>query len=220
MFLDQLRLHTWEPVSTQLSAALVCVFQNRMQRSAVPPPDASRPFWCGDHAIAFTAAVCSLKRSTGLVECGCQTKSLLSLPPEASCRPSWDHLRPHTSCLWPVSLYRYWSGTRASCCRMLRSRDPEESMWPAQHMVPTRPWCPVMDRTREHRDESHTWTSPWLVPTARCVPRPAQDTEVTVSSGPRSHSLITLLVHADQRYTQVPRPTASTLSDDQSTRLR
>lgn len=32
------------------------VFQNLMVRSAVPPPLARRPRWCGLHAIALTAA--------------------------------------------------------------------------------------------------------------------------------------------------------------------
>ena len=65
------------PVSIQLRAVLVAVFQKRMQRSAVPPPEASRPCWWGDHAMAcsracpaklkcaqqavgFTAALCQL----------------------------------------------------------------------------------------------------------------------------------------------------------------
>jgi hypothetical protein len=39
-------------VSIELSAPPACVFQKRMQRSAVPPPDASSPFWWGDQAIA------------------------------------------------------------------------------------------------------------------------------------------------------------------------
>ncbi len=43
MVLDHMRLHTWEPVSTDSSGVAVVVFQNRMQRSAVPPPDANRP---------------------------------------------------------------------------------------------------------------------------------------------------------------------------------
>ena len=73
MFLLQQRLQTCEPVSTQLSGDAVCVFQKRMHRSAVPPPEASSPFWCGDHEMALTAAVCSLKRSKGEVEWGDQT---------------------------------------------------------------------------------------------------------------------------------------------------
>ena len=36
-----------------------------------------------------------------------------------------------------------------------------------------------------------TWTVPWLVPTARWVPRCAQLTEQTVSSAPKSQSLVT-----------------------------
>ena len=36
---------TCEPVSTQLSLAEVWLFQKRMQRSAVPPPEARMPCW-------------------------------------------------------------------------------------------------------------------------------------------------------------------------------
>ena len=42
-FLLHTRLHTCEPVSTQLSAVSVVVFQKRIHRSAVPPPLANRP---------------------------------------------------------------------------------------------------------------------------------------------------------------------------------
>ena len=45
----------WELVSIELSSAPVCVFQNLMQRSAVPPPDASR-FACEFVQSATTAA--------------------------------------------------------------------------------------------------------------------------------------------------------------------
>jgi len=56
-FLLHTRLHTWLPVSTQLSAVLVSVmvFQERMQRSALPPPLASKPRSCGLQAMALTA---------------------------------------------------------------------------------------------------------------------------------------------------------------------
>ena len=40
----------------------VNVFQKRMQQSAVPPLEANKPCWCGDHAIALTAAEWSVKR--------------------------------------------------------------------------------------------------------------------------------------------------------------
>ena len=59
-----------EPVSSAERAVAVWVFQKRMQRSAVPPPEARSPFWCGDHASALTAAVWSEKRSSGEVPCG------------------------------------------------------------------------------------------------------------------------------------------------------
>lgn len=32
------------------------VLKNRMHRSAVPPPDATKLCWWGDHPIALTAA--------------------------------------------------------------------------------------------------------------------------------------------------------------------
>lgn len=61
------------PVSTADSAEAVAVFQKRMQRSAVPPPLASRPCWWGDHAIALTAAVWSPNFMVGAVECSPHT---------------------------------------------------------------------------------------------------------------------------------------------------
>ena len=55
--------HTCECVSTELSIAPVVVFQNLMQRSAVPPPRRAL-LWNGHHASAFTAAWCASKRCT------------------------------------------------------------------------------------------------------------------------------------------------------------
>ena len=61
-FLFHTREHTWELVSMEFTHAPVCVFQNLMHRSAVPPPDASRLLWNGHHASALTAALCSSSR--------------------------------------------------------------------------------------------------------------------------------------------------------------
>jgi hypothetical protein len=36
--------HTCDPVSMLLRGEAVCVFQNRMHLSAVPPPEANNPF--------------------------------------------------------------------------------------------------------------------------------------------------------------------------------
>lgn len=66
---------TWLPVSTKFSILLFTVFQKRMHRSAVPPPDARRPCWCGDQAMALTAAVCSMSFKTGCWECWFHTNS-------------------------------------------------------------------------------------------------------------------------------------------------
>lgn len=63
---DQARLHTCDPVSMHCRGCPVSVFQKRMHRSAVPPPEARRPCWCGDQAMAFTAARCSVYCWTGL----------------------------------------------------------------------------------------------------------------------------------------------------------
>ena len=49
---DQAKLQTCEPVSMHCMGWFVSVFQNRIQRSAVPPPLAKSPWWCGDHAMA------------------------------------------------------------------------------------------------------------------------------------------------------------------------
>ena len=46
--------------------------------------------------MAFTAALCSAKRSCGWVPWLPHTSSWLSLPPEASSLSSGDHSSPHT----------------------------------------------------------------------------------------------------------------------------
>ena len=86
----------------------ICVFQNLIHRSAVPPPEARRLFWKGDHARAFTAAWWPSNLNKGIVasldEVVAATSHMfnrLSLPPLASCWPECDHLRPQTSWLCP-----------------------------------------------------------------------------------------------------------------------
>lgn len=94
------------------------VFQKRMRRSAVPPPDASKPLYnmdhrharmnelhsskrsgptsCGDQAMALTAAVCSENLCRGVSLDPSHTNNLLSFPPDASHLPSRFHFNPHT----------------------------------------------------------------------------------------------------------------------------
>ena len=103
---------------------------------------------------------------------------------------------------------------------MFLSREPDDSVDDDHASVPTLVLCPPMLRILLHRVASHICTSPLLVPTARYVPRCVHPTEHTESPGPRSQSLVTRLVHALHRYTHVPSPTARTLCEDQSTRLR
>lgn len=94
-------LLAWLPVSTEFSMFPLTVFQNLIHLSAVPPPDARRPCWCGDHAIALTAAVCSVSLNIGCCERWFHTSSWLSFPPDASSRSSCDHFSPQT---WPKKL--------------------------------------------------------------------------------------------------------------------
>lgn len=86
-FFEKSKLHTYEPVSILWISCMVWVSQNLIHLSAVPPPDASRPFWSGDQAIALTAALWLWNLPTGSLWLwdGDQTNSLLSFPPEASC---------------------------------------------------------------------------------------------------------------------------------------
>ena len=56
-------------MSRWFKAVEVVVFQKRMHLSAVPPPEASRPCWWGDQAMALTAAVWSENLSTGVLDC-------------------------------------------------------------------------------------------------------------------------------------------------------
>lgn len=113
-FLDHAMLQTWLPVSISLMTLPRTVSWNMILLSAVPPPEASRPRWCGDQAIALTAAVWSENFQRGVSESLSQTISLLSFPPLANWPSSQFHLRPQTSCLWPISFRIHWSGARTS----------------------------------------------------------------------------------------------------------
>mmetsp|Transcript_18353 Transcript_18353/g.58532 ORF Transcript_18353/g.58532 Transcript_18353/m.58532 type:complete len:203 (-) Transcript_18353:704-1312(-) len=197
------------------------VFQNRMHRSAVPPPEASRPDWCGDHAIAFTAAQCSPKRQRGSERrLASQTSNLLSLPPEASCRPSGDQRRPHTSCRCALRMSVVALRCRTSFTRMVLSRLPVASWWSCHASEPTRDVCSLSVLILRPATASHSCTCPLLRPTARYDPRCDQATDVTRPCPIWSHSCVTLVVWALQRYTHSPSATASTFWDDQSSRLR
>lgn len=105
---------TCEPVSISLSSVPVNVFQNRIFMSAVPPPLARMPCWCGFQEMALIAATCSVKRYIGVSLILSQTKSLLSFPPLASWFSCTFHLRPHTSCRCPSSLATWCSRARTS----------------------------------------------------------------------------------------------------------
>lgn len=168
-----------------------------MLRSAVPPPETSNPCWWGDHARAFTAALCWRKVWTGWLLWVFQIITRLSLPPEASCCRSKDQRRPQTSCLWPLSLLEYWLFYLRSRCKMLLSLEPVlKNTGLFQAIDATLPMCPTIVRTFASFSASHSCTSPVLVPTARMLFLGHQDVAVTRSLNPSSHSLLTLEVKA------------------------
>ncbi len=112
------RICTCDLVSILLTQAPVCVFQNLMQRSAVPPPEASKLLWNGHHAKAFTAAWWSSKRwryglgpwiDPAAPAAASQIWTRLSFPPLASCWPVGDHFSPHISCSCASNLSVMWS---------------------------------------------------------------------------------------------------------------
>lgn len=55
-FLENNKLQTYDPVSTDDISYIYSVFQKRMHLSAVPPPLDNNPCCKGDHDIALTAA--------------------------------------------------------------------------------------------------------------------------------------------------------------------
>ena len=79
---------TWLLVSTHARLDPVDVFQKRIQPSAVPPPEASSRCWCGDHARAFTAAVCS-RRMRGSLEQLSHTSSCSHKRPGSCNQHEW-----------------------------------------------------------------------------------------------------------------------------------
>lgn len=103
---------------------------------------------------------------------------------------------------------------------MVRSREPVERRCEFQAIVPTRARWPSMLRMSFNFETSKIFVSACDVPTDRYVPRWLHATEHTVSFGARSTSFVTLQVHALQRYTHEPSPTARTFWLDQSTKFR
>lgn len=153
-----IKLHTWEPASTVFKVVPVRVFLNLIVRSAVPPPETSNPCWCGDHAMAFTAALWSLNFKTGSLDPIFHTKSLLSFPPEHNCCSSKDHLSPHISCRCPCNLLTNGEATRKSRCKMFLSREPVLNILEFHAKAPTLLLCPWRTLSRLTLFTSHIWT--------------------------------------------------------------
>ena len=125
------------------------MFQNFIDWSLEPPPDARRCLYHGHQAKAFTAALWSVKQYLGcdetnefyelsmpkapprILELMSQMQRILSLPPLASCYPSGLHFKPHTSWRCPKNvLTMLWeSGALISFVWIWESIEPLESKW-------------------------------------------------------------------------------------------
>ncbi len=204
----KIRLQTWDPTSTVFTVVPLRVFLNLMVLSAVPPPDAKRPCWWGDQAMALTAAVWSLYLRIGSVEWEFQTKSLLSLPPEQSCWSSGDHFNPQIYCLCPTSFDMNELLILKSLWRIVLSREPVLKIVEFQAMAPTLLEWPGRIRTLFILLTSQICTYPLFVPKLNNGPFNDHATDVAVSEVPRSHSLVTLEFPAFHKYTLDANPTA------------
>ncbi len=128
---ENIRLHTWEPVSILSRRVPFRVFQNLIVRSAEPPPEAKTPWLWGLQARALTAAQWWLNLLIGVFEEFDHIISLLSLPPEARWFPSNDHFNPQTSCVWPSYLLTICrSDSLRSLITIVLSLDPLASKFP------------------------------------------------------------------------------------------
>lgn len=204
----KIRLQTWDPTSTVFTVVPLRVFLNLMVLSAVPPPDAKRPCWWGDQAIALTAAVWSLYLRIGSVEWEFQTKSLLSLPPEQSCWSSGDHFNPQIYCLCPTSFDMNELLILKSLWRIVLSLEPVLKIEEFQAMAPTLLEWPGRIRTLFILLTSQIWTYPLFVPNAKDGPFTDHETDVQVSEVPRSQSFVTFEFPAFHKYTLDANPTA------------
>lgn len=110
VFLENIKLHTCDPVSMLSISELSSVFQNLIVLSAEPPPLARTPWLWGLQANPFTAAQWLLNLQIGVELWGLHMYNLLSLPPEASKLLLKDHFNPQTSCVWFSYLLMMWLG--------------------------------------------------------------------------------------------------------------
>ena len=185
-------MQTCEPVSIDLMVYPVKVFLNFMFLSAVPPPEAKRPCWCGDQATALTAAIWSENLNNGLVDLAFHIINLLSLPPEHNCCSSGDHFKPQIYCLCPWSLAINGELQRRSLCKIVLSLEPVLRTVEFHAIDPTLLECPWRTLTFLSFAISQICTSPLFVPIEKLGPLTDHPTDVTVSDNPKSHNLVTL----------------------------
>ena len=106
---------TCASASHDASDAPVTEFHSRTRLSAAPPPEAKTSCRVGHHASALTAARCARVIETyGDARRASQRSTALSLPPDASRRPSSRHRTPHTASSCPRRQVVATSGVRRS----------------------------------------------------------------------------------------------------------
>ncbi len=164
---------TWDCVSIFCKMLPLYMFQILMCLSAVPPPVASKFDCHGHQATALTAAVWLRNVCNGLLSCDIaesQMATKLSLAPLAKCRPSWFHLRPHTSCVCNLSVLTWCWATRTSWCCMTPPRDPLVSTCEFHDNEPTRLSWDFICRKQVCLFTSHSSTTLFERPTANTLP--------------------------------------------------
>lgn len=118
--------------------------------------------------------------------------NLLSLPPEQSCCPSGDHLRPHTYCLWLFNFEKNEFLLLGSLCKIVLSLDPVHTISLFQAIDAILSVCPPITLVLFILLRSQRWSYPLFVPKVKVEPLTDHPTEVTVSDRPRSHNFVTL----------------------------
>ena len=139
---------TWDPVLMEFKHVPVLMFQNFIEWSSLPPPEAIMLCWNGHHASALTVALWLLNLWSCWVAEFEETidhshmQRRWSFPPLANCRPVLDHFSPHTSWWWPLYVCTMWDLTLISLLIIMESAPPDVRMLSFQAREPTRPLCP------------------------------------------------------------------------------
>ena len=171
VFLENIKLQTWEPVSILSNNVLSRVFQNLIVLSADPPPLAKTPWLWGLQAIPFTAAQWLLNLHIGVELWALQMNNLLSFPPEANKLLLKDHFNPQTYWVCPSYLATMFDPfCLISLIWIVLSLDPVARRESFQATELTLALCPKYSVTLQFLTISQISVVPLLVPIEIWVP--------------------------------------------------